>query len=524
MDRKRNRWTDPRFENASPREIRYTQLDIFPFDDGRSVAHAKRFGQYFTPEDVAQTLVRWAVRGRNDRILDPSCGDGEFLVCHPYAVGIEIDGKHAATARERAPASLVHESDFFAWAEQTHERFDAVVGNPPFIRYQGFAGDTRMRALRLAKHIGADLPQLSSSWAPFIAGAASLLRQGGRLSFVVPAEIGHATYAVPLIRALASSFARLHIVAIREKVFKNLSEDAWLLFADGFGGATRCIELSDLARFKVSSHPPAAFRRVSLDAWERCRGRLRRWLLPDNVLAAYEALEESAQTYRLGSIADVGIGYVTGANDFFHLRPSLTRALGIPPDLLKVTVRKGELLPPSSNLTRQHVRNWLENDEPVYLLHLEGKKSLPKSVRDYLASAAGKTAQQAYKCRVRDPWYVIPGVTVPDAFLTSMFGERAQLVRNGTGCVATNSVHVVSLRKKRSYLSLQQAWGSTLTRFSCEVEGHPLGGGMLKIEPREAQRILLPRPALEYDSSLERLLNEGVRTMRQWRHCSKQLP
>ena len=97
--------------------------------------------------------------------------------------------------------------------------------------------------------------------------------------------------------------------------------------------------------FKVSSHPPAAFRRVPLDAWERCHGRLGRWLLPDNVLAAYEALEESAQTYRLGSIADVGIGYVTGANDFFHLRPSLTRALGIPPDLLKVTVRKENCFP-----------------------------------------------------------------------------------------------------------------------------------------------------------------------------------
>jgi SAM-dependent methyltransferase len=485
------------------------------------MAHTKRYGQFFTPEEVAQTLVRWAVRRRKDRILDPSCGDGEFLVRHPYSVGIEIDVKHAATARERAPASLVHESDFFAWAEQTHERFDAVVGNPPFIRYQGFAGDMRTRALKLAKRIGADLSQLSSSWAPFIAGAATLLRQGGRLSFVVPAEIGHATYAIPLIRALAKSFARLHIAAIREKVFRNLSEDAWLLFADGFGGATHNIELSVLDRFEASSDPPRPLHRVSLEAWERSRGRLRRWLLPEEVLTLYETLEESDQTYRLGSIADVGIGYVTGANDFFHLRPSVTRALGVPPELLKVTVRKGELLPPASNLTRQHVRNWLENDEPVLLLHLEGKKSLPKSVRNYLTSPAGRVAQQAYKCRIRDPWYVVPNVTVPDAFLTSMSGESAQLVRNGTSCVATNSVHVVSLRNKRSFLSMQQAWGKTLTRLSCELEGHPLGGGMLKIEPREAQRILLPKPGLGNDSLVERLLNEGVRTMRKWRHCSK---
>ena len=519
MDGVPDRQFDRRFENATPDEIRYTQLKIFPSDQEGHVAHAKRFGQYFTPEDVAQTLVRWAVRRPDDRILDPSCGDGEFLVCHPYSVGIEIDGRHAATARERSPSSLVHEADFFAWAEQTQERFDAIVGNPPFIRYQGFSGDTRLRALGLAKRISADLPQLSSSWAPFIAGAASLLRKGGRLSFVVPAEVGHASYAVPLIRALAKTFSRIHIVAIREKMFRNLSEDAWLLWADGFGGVATCIELSALTRFRASSHPPRPLRHVSLDALERCRGRLRRWLLPDAVLEAYEALEESAHTYRLGSIADVGIGYVTGANDFFHLRPSRARALGIPKALLRVTVRRGELLPPSSSLTRQHVRNWLDNDEAVYLLHLDGKGCPPKSVRDYLYSAEGEAAKLAYKCRTRNPWYVIPNVTVPDAFLTSMSGERVQLVRNGTSCVATNSVHVVSLRKKGSYPPLHQAWRSTLVRLSCELEGHPLGGGLLKIEPREAQRILLPKPALGDDPFLEGLLQEGVTTMRQWRHC-----
>ena len=524
MDRKRNLRKEHGFENASPSKFRYTQLQIFPFDCGGRVAHKKRLGQFFTPEDVARTLVRWAVRKRNDRILDPSCGDGEFLIWHPHSVGIEIDGKHAATARERAPASLVHEADFFAWAGQTHERFDAVVGNPPFIRYQGFVGEMRLKALALAKRIGADLPQLSSSWAPFIAAAAGLLRRGGRLSFVVPAEIGHSTYAVPLIRAIAKSFSCVHLIAIREKVFRNLSEDAWLLFADGFGGCTQVVDLSVLDRFEASSEPPPPLRRVSLDAWERCRGRLRRWLLPDRVLAAYEAVEQSNQTYRLGSVADVNIGYVTGANDFFHLRPSRARVLGIPPELLKITVRRGQLLPPGANLTRQHIRNWLNNDEPVHLLHLHGKMSLPRSVRDYLASEAAQVARQAFKCRIRDPWYVIPNVTVPDGFLTSMSGDRAQLVRNGTECVATNSVHVVTMRKKGTFMSLQQGWRSSLATLSCEVEGHPLGGGMLKIEPREAQRILLPKPGFGNDALQDEVFREGISIMRAWRHCSRPNP
>jgi hypothetical protein len=35
---------------------------------------------------------------------------------------------------------------------------------------------------------------------------------------------------------------------------------------------------------------------------------------------------------------------------------------------------------------------------------------------------------------------------------------------------------------------------TSLTRLSAEVEGHPLGGGMLKLEPTEAEKLLIPCP------------------------------
>jgi hypothetical protein len=54
--------------------------------------------------------------------------------------------------------------------------------------------------------------------------------------------------------------------------------------------------------------------------------------------------------------------------------------------------------------------------------------------------------------------------------------------------------------------------------LSCEVEGHPLGGGMLKVEPREAQRILIPEPAAAaalHDAS--EVLERGTSVLRRWR-------
>ncbi len=485
----------------------------------KAISHAKTFGQFFTPENVARTLVQWALTEDNHRLLDPSCGDGEFLACHAHAVGVEVDPKHASAARLRAPSALVHGgADFFEWAEHTHERFEAVVGNPPFIRYQGFAGASRERALLVARRIGAQLPQLTSSWAPFVAAAASLLKTGGRLSFVVPAEIGHASYASPLLVALCKAFERVHVVAIKKKLFPQLSEDAWILHCEGRGGLANGVDLSIVDAFAPSEAPPPIDRHIPLAALGSKRGRLRRWLLPPNVLAAYEAVGELPGILRLGEAAYIGIGYVTGANDFFHLRPSEVRALGIPKRFLKPAVRKGESLPPAKALTTKHVAKWISSDEAVFLLHLSPDAVKERSVRKYLASPEAEEAQTAYKCRVREPWYIVPNVVVPSGFLTYMSGSRVALIQNGAECVGTNSVHVVSMNPGYSFRSIQHGWDTPLARLSCELEGHPLGGGMLKVEPREAQSIIVPVANAPSDRDIDSLCETGISVMREWRH------
>lgn len=62
-------------------------------------------------------------------------------------------------------------------------------------------------------------------------------------------------------------------------------------------------------------------------------------------------------------------------------------------------------------------------------------------------------------------------------------------------------------------------WDTSFVRLSCEIEGHPLGGGMLKLEPREAARVLLPDASL-----LPRLsgtdVEDSLVTLRTWRHYS----
>lgn len=477
----------------------------------------KRLGQYFTPSAVARSLVSWVVRSPRDLLLDPSCGDGAFLRCHKRSVGIELDPENAALARQAAPGALVHGGDFFNWAFATKERFDGIVGNPPFIRYQSLKGEVRARALAASSLMGAEFSALTSSWAPFVLVAAGLLKPGAAMAFVVPAEIGHANYVQPLIPALCAKFGRVHVIACREKLFPELSQDCWLLYCSGYGATTDSVELTAVDHFEAADTPPAATRTVSLEEWRESGRRLRPFLLSRAGMSLYRALAQLPTTKRFGDIAQAGIGYVTGDNDFFHLRPTEARRREIPSDLLRVAVRKGDQLPADA-VSRRHVEQWLKDDEPVMLLNLGGAPRLPASVMRYLDEEPGQEARQAFKCRNRDPWYAVPDVKAPDAFLTVMAGEQPALVRNEAACVCTNSLLAVRFREKVDARQVQAAWSSTLAQLGAEIEGHPLGGGMLKLEPREAARVPIPLGTIRLTANEQSVLDESVRTFRAWRH------
>jgi adenine-specific DNA-methyltransferase len=492
--------------------------DVTELEISASEQHNQKLrGAFYTPSGAAESLVRWVVRSSGDRLLDPSCGDGRFLAIHQKSVGIEADANTSSIAKRRAPRAEVHQHDFFSWARQTNERFECAAGNPPFIRYQRFAGETRKQALDLCKSLGANFSGLTSSWAPFLVATASLLKPGGRMGFVVPAELGHAPYAKPLIEYLSTRFADVRVIAVKKKIFEDLSEDVWLLYADGYGGSSGRILLTSLESFSYLPIPPTTGEYITCRQLAENDFRLRPFLAGRKVVELYQGLCREPTTSRLAQLARVGIGYVTGDNEFFHLRPSQAVSLKIDQNFLQPTVRNGRSLKRSA-LTTTDVHDWYKRDEPVLLLSIPHDTRLPRPIQSYLDTEQGKSARLRYKCRVRNPWYVVPDVVVPDAFLTYMSGVSPSLVRNLAGCACTNSVHAVLLKRRASIRQIQEVWNSPFTQLSCEIQGHPLGGGMLKIEPREAGNIALAyRKGWANEERL--LIEQGLQALREWRHC-----
>jgi hypothetical protein len=168
-------------------------------DRGRMVQRLsqKEAGAYYTPDAVVATLLRWAVRNPRDRLIDPSCGDGRFIAGHRNSVGIEQDVRAAGEAMARAPWAFIYDQDFFAWASETTERFDCAAGNPPFIRYQRFNGDSRARAIELCARLGADFTGLASSWVSFPARCGNICKPMPRVRRKLLINAGFEILGIP---------------------------------------------------------------------------------------------------------------------------------------------------------------------------------------------------------------------------------------------------------------------------------------------------------------------------------------
>ena len=112
----------------------------------------KARGAFFTPPALARFIADWAIRTDTDTVLEPSCGDAAFLLpaierlrvlgASPKLTdqlhGVEIHDASAQAAlahlARRKVQGRIAVGDFFDQAPPA-AKFDAVIGNPPYVRY-----------------------------------------------------------------------------------------------------------------------------------------------------------------------------------------------------------------------------------------------------------------------------------------------------------------------------------------------------------------------------------------------------
>ncbi len=520
----------PRLVTGVGQDGRVAVESLWAADD--TPARRKARGAFFTPDAITRHIADWALRSPVDAVLEPSAGDAAFLVQavrrlgelgseRPLVEGIEIHEHSAHVARQRIEAAggvaKILSSDFFLVDPQA--RFDAVIGNPPYVRYQDWTGHARTRSRAAAMKAGVPLTGLASSWAAFTVQSALFLRDGGRLGLVLPAELFSVNYAAPVRRFLFERFQRVELVLFEKQVFEDAEANALLLLAEGFnqGPTDHAIvrqlrDADDLA----STVPGVAWKPADPSA---------KWTDSITGTDAAELLERQRLLGRLTPLqawGDTTLGMVTGNNRYFGLSPERVAELGLKrTDVIRLS-------PPGSAhlrrlaLTRGGMTKLGKEGHATWLFRPTAEPSTAALAYIAVGEAAG--VDGAYKCRVRSPWWRVPLVRPADLLLTYMNADAVRIVGNDVHAHHLNSVHGVYLKPELRELGkrvLPIAALNSATLLSAEMVGRSYGGGVLKIEPREADRWLMPSSEQigEHAEGLAGLKSPVIRLLRNGRLC-----
>ncbi len=318
---------------------------------------------------------------------------------------------------------------------------------------------------------------------PFVLHATEFLVAGGRLALVLPYELTYVRYARPLWRHLADHFSQITVIRVRERVFPELLQDVVLLLAD------HARERTATATFKVFP---------DVDALVRDAASTNTCLPIDRILSGerpfVEALlspaligllrERLAQaTVPIARRVTFNIGYVAGDKRFFHPTPSAARAYSLPPSCLVASLTS------SRDLGNSGIWTSFFHGSARARLFLPARhgRVLTSGQRRYIAEGEARGVSGRYKCRIRDPWYVIPGVRVPNV-VVPVFAQRPRLLINDDERVVSNSF-LAGFIRSGSAESLAATWYTSLTLLECELRVHSLGGGVMVFVPGELGRI-----------------------------------
>lgn len=457
-------------------------------------------GAYYTPPAIADFILRWGINGKsNVDILEPSCGDGVFLECiaqgnmlYKSVIAVEYEDEEAEKAREiNLHDYQVVNGDFHKFCLDTEQRFDLVVGNPPFIRYQYYDTAQQRLADEIFKNAKLKRTKLTNAWVTFVVGCAQLLRETGKMGFVIPSELLMVKYAQQLRKYLAKTFNKIIIISFENLVFEEIQQEVVLLLCEKDGTnehKIEHIEVKDLeGLIALDPHKlnfPAKDIDFHTDKWTY-------YFLDKKELDLLEKIQGKNMN-SISTFANVEVGITTGANHYFTVPDTVVNMYQLSEYAHPMVGRSVQVN--SLCFTQQ---DWIANVEAgakAYLLVFtpNAKEEGSEGVRAYLANGEKQEVHKGYKTSIRDQWWVIPSIKLSDALFLRRNNIYPKFVLNNAGVYTTDTMHRVFIKKGVNKKAFIASYYNSLSFVFAEILGRNFGGGCLELMPSEVGGIYLP--------------------------------
>lgn len=482
-------------------------------------------GGFYTPEAIASFVLKWAFNGNKDLdILEPSCGDGIFLkqikkYNYEYnsVTAIEFDEIEAEKSKKiQLDNSKVINADFHEYCIKTKDKFDLVIGNPPYIRYQYFDREQQQYAINIFEKSNLKYSKLTNAWVSFVVGSSQLLKDEGKIGFVLPAEILQVSYAQPLRQFLAKFYNKINIVSFEKLVFPNIQQEVVLLLCEKNNTNTHLIEhlelrdASELEKLDVSKlKSPKKKIDFKSNKWTF-------YFLEQDEIDFLEKFQNENKIKQLGEFAKVEVGITTGSNPFFTVPLSTVQFYNLEKYARPLVGRSVQV--PSAIFTKKDWSENRDNGARTHFLSFPKMENLNGSTgaRDYIAWGEEEKINEGYKCRIRDEWQIVPSQRVSEALFIRRNNLYPKLIINEADAFTTDTMHRVTSKPNIDLTALTASYYNSLSLAFTEICGRSHGGGVLELMPNEVERILLP-----YNPNNAKLLPKIDKLIREKKNISE---
>lgn len=471
-------------------------------------------GQFWTPDWVSDAMVAWAVKD-SDHLFEPGVGAGAFFrAAKRYAArtarsirlsGCELDpaALQAALSEGLGAADLkcITVGDFME--VDASQRSRAIVANPPYVRHHRFSAPYKAMLKSFGLQLtGRELDGRAGLHVFFLMKALTLLEEGGRLAFIVPADTCEGRFAPVLWNWIGREYRVDGAITFEAEAspFPGVDTNPIILL--------------------ISKRPPAPTMR-----WVRVRkagGNDLRELLDsefgatscDSLTVINRAVPEALATgltrqpvdeapgdsIELGALFKVVRGIATGDNDYFFMSSARIHELGLPLDVFLRAIGRTRDHNDGPTLTLDHLNALDRQGRPTYLLSL-GRvpfETLSRSMQAYLRIGEEKGLPARPLISQRKPWYKME-TRSPPSWLFAYLGRRAcRFLRNEAAAMPlTGFLCVYPLKNDAlDYDAATRVLNDPRTLSNLGRVAKSYGGGALKVEPRGLERLPIPRTVL----------------------------
>lgn len=527
------------------------------YEDLISPDERHRLGQYYTPPPIVDLIVELCIQSPNDKVLDPGCGSGSFLVkayhklkdlkkienpfkkhedlhlellqqiygvdINPFPTQLSSMNLAVRNLKVRSRHINLFPMDFFklkpAMAFLPRE-FDVVVTNPPYTRQEEIEYKDQIRETALTYSDGSkiELDARAGIFAYFFTHSAKFLKNKGRMGYITANTWLDVGFGKGLKRFFLDHFKILVVLEFDAAVFgRALVNTCVLILEKEKNELERKKSLVRFARLKkkkaitgvvaalLGAKKSYENRGIKISVKRQSELKPKeRWGKFIRAPSIYFKIIKNPKITELGNIAKIRRGMVTGCNDFFILDRDKVKVWGIEGNYLQPMVTSIreitniKLLP--SDISHQVLMVHDTKEELVgkkaldYIEHGEEMEATTKRGTRIAASTV-KGLNNLKTCSQREIWYDLGRHEPPPIISPYLIWNRVVFAHNKAKALAPNTLHYVYPKHGKDVRFLLGVLNSTLVALLLELTGRSYGGGVLKIEAYELKMLPVIDPS-----------------------------